>query len=116
MLPLLADTAMKPEETEKLLRMQTRRIIQRLPEERIVADGPFVYHAAHYPQIEGMVPRTLDPEVDPLAGTILGIRGGWLMLDAAGENVAISLRNLNGRELRSRESDIVGPAQGALAF
>ena len=116
MLPLLADKPMDKEQAEELLRLQTRRIIQRLPEERIVADGPFVYHAEHYPQIDGMVPRTLDPQVDPLAGTILGIRGGWLLLKAGEENVAVSLRNLNGRELKERDSEVVGPAQGALAF
>lgn len=116
MLPLLADDPMPADQAEELLRMQTRRIIQRLPDERIVSDGPFVYHAKHYPQVPGMTPRTLDPEADPLAGTILGIRGGWLVLDAAGEKVAVSLRNLNGRELRARESQIMGPAQGALAF
>lgn len=116
MLPLLADRPMPATEAEELLRLQARRIIQRLPDERIVADGPFVDHSAGYPQLEGRTVRTLDPAIDPLAGTILGIRGGWLVLDAAGETVAVSLRNLNGRELGHRDSPVVGPAQGALAI
>ena len=116
MLPLLNQEPVDQEQAEELLRLQARRIIQRLPEERIVSDGPFVYVADHYPVVDGMTPRTLDPENDPLAGKILGIRGGWLLLQAGQETVAVSLRNLNGREIKARESSVVGPAQGAFAF
>lgn len=116
MLPLLTQEPVSDKQTQELLRLQARRIAQRLPDERIVSDGPYVYVAKHYPRVSGMTPRTLDPERDPLAGTILGIRGGWLLLQAGEETVAASLRNLNGREIKARESSVLGPAQGAFAF
>jgi len=116
MLPLLAESPVPEQEAESLLRLQSRRIVSRLPDERIVADGPFVYLAKHFPVIQGMTPRTLDPEHDPLAGTVLGIRGGWMLLQAGEETVAVSLRGLNGREIKMRESQVIGPAQGAFVF
>lgn len=115
MLSLLGDASLPAAQAEELLRQEARRIVQRLPDEPFVHDGRMVYVVEAYPALEAR-PRLLDPNTDPLAGTVVGIRGGYLLLQVDEQLLTISLRALIGRELSQRTQDIAGPAQASLAF
>jgi len=114
--PLLARPKVDPHTAEALLRDEVRRIAKRVTEVSFRFDGPFTYAGDHFPAPMMIPPRTLDPKTDPLAGTVVGMRGGHLLLDAGGETVAVTLRSLSGRELTAREEPVLGLAQGSLAF
>lgn len=115
MLSLLSDSQVDKDKAEELLRKEARRIMSRIPDEHFTDEGPFVYTAPEFPEI-GARPRLLNPETDPLAGTILGMRGGYLILRVEDQLYAISLRGLVGRELSERDAPVAGPAQEALAI
>lgn len=115
MLGLLQDRPVDKDRSEELLRLQARRISERLPEERFVVDGPFVYTADQFPSLEER-PREINPDTDPLSGQIVGTRGGYLMLRVEEQLLCVSLRGLVGRELSERQAPIAGPAQSALAI
>lgn len=115
MLSLLGDSPVEEDKAQELLRGEARRIASRIPDEHFTDQGPFVYTAPEFPDIKGR-PRLLNPETDPLSGTILGMRGGYLVLSVEQQLVAVSLRSLVGRELSERTSPMAGPAQAALAI
>lgn len=115
-LSLLARPRVQPRDAELLLRDEVRRISKRLPDLPLVDDGRFTWAGDHFPAELALPPRTLDPRQDALAGTVIGLRGGYLLLDVASEHVAVALRGLTGRELSPRSAEVLGPAQGAFAF
>lgn len=115
MLGLLGDSPVASQEAEQLLRSEALRISVRLPEEKFVSDGPFIYVADQFPLIQER-PREINPSTDPLSGKVVGMRGGYLMLEAEEQLLAVSLRNLIGRELAERSAPIAGPVQTTLIF
>jgi hypothetical protein len=115
-LSLLARPRVEADQAEALLRDEVRRVAKRVTGVPFVFDGPFTYAGEHFPPTMPMPPRTLNPKTDALAGTVLGMRGGYLLLEAAGETVAVAMRGLSGRELEVRAEPVLGPAQGAFAF
>ena len=115
MLGLLDEQPIEAKEAERLLRRQARRIISRLPEEHFTHEGPFVYTAHRFPKVTSR-PRALSPGTDPLSGKIIGMRGGYLLLEADQQLLTVSLRGLMGRELSARDAPVAGPVQGALAI
>jgi hypothetical protein len=116
MLALLDQPSIKQEDAQSLLKSEVRRIAKRLPDERIIEKGPFVYPAPFYPDLSGTRPRQINPVTDPLAGTVIGIRGGYLLLEVESQTLTVSLRGLIGRELQARSTPAAGPAQSVLAF
>lgn len=115
MLSLLSDQSVDKDKAEELLRKEARRIMSRIPDEHFTDEGPYVYTAPEFPEVPGK-PRLLNPETDPLSGTILGMRGGYLILQVDDRLFTISLRGLVGRELTERSAPVAGPAQEALAI
>lgn len=115
-LPMLTQQPIPAATAERLLREEVVRIAEQLRHIHLVSDGPFTYAGDHFPEPMTIPPRTLDPKHDALAGTVVGLRGGYLFLDCAGETVAVALRSLSGRELLPRSEEITGPAQISLAF
>lgn len=115
MISLLPDKPVEAADAEEMLRLQAKIISERLPGEMIVADGPFVYTAEQFPEVKE-TPREMNPETDPLCGEVLGMRGGYLLLQVEEQLLTVSLRGLIGREISARQAPLVGPAQAVLAF
>lgn len=124
-LGLLARPRERARLAEPLLREHARRVALRLPGVVWMDEGPFVWVADRYPEPLTMPPRRLAPGRDPLAGTVHGVRGGYLMLtlpafddapSAPRETVAVPLRSLPGHEITPLGDEHAGPAQGALLF
>lgn len=110
--PLLAQRWPRPAETERMLRMECQRVGLRMPDIRIIKEGPWVWCADTYPAPLPEIPRVLDPKAgDPLAGTVLGHRGGQLLLRLDDRDYALSLRSLLGHRLRWDTVALSGPAQ-----
>lgn len=118
-LPLLGAGApwpVSPQAAHRQLADELEKVRLRLPDLVFMDDGPFVWHADAYPRPHAIAPRLLDPSTDPVAGEIIGIRGNYLILLAAGQPVACSFRSMMGREIVTDCETAEGPAQAALAF
>ena len=128
LLPLLASAPVTPAQAEARLREELKRLRKRALDVRFMEKGPFVWCADGYPPACAHAPRQLNPAADPLAGVVVGIRGGLVLLEVPTEGsldeqdeqpvelVACPLRSLVGREVLSVDQEMVGPAQGAFVF
>lgn len=117
LLPLLCHETIERDRAEPLLRAEMEKVTSRLGAEiRFMNDGPFIWCGDALPAPLKFPPRQLQLGRDNLAGTVVGVRGNYLLIEAEGEVFACSLRQMVGRELTRSEGPVHGPAQAALVF
>lgn len=116
LLPMLCSGEINASDCEAHLREELHRVRGRVGHTQFMLEGSFVWCAESYPAKLDFPPRQLDPRTDPVAGIIMGIRGGLLLIDVGGEPIACALRSLVGREILAMDEAPRGPAQGAFVF
>ena len=120
--PLLCTPHPAPAHMEDVLRETAARVAVRMPDVPWMSRGPMVTCTPHYPAPLLVPPRVLDAAHDPLCGTVLGVRGGHVLLQlpasvpGAARGVGVlSLRSLLGRTIAPASGEsLCGPGQLAL--